>query len=498
MKTKKHDRLIEGIKVTTTAESFSKEGKLLAPGKKKVRLVLGEDERFAVYAKVRSSTGVSKVIEKMKGAGRFVEFETKEGTVVELNIRSLSKRLHLSTNKIRQLLKQGELKEAIDLKQKEMEKILDSYDEIFKVNRRDFEALKQSTGFDTKTLMKAIKTAYREISKAAEGESVSFKKNGIKFIATQTSDGLNLMQVTKDLIGKGSFGKVTVAKAFARPDLPLVSKKILDRSDDTREEILNEASMVRFCNEEHPHLDLLYNQEGRLDGIPPAFHAVFNVTAPEKTGYIAERCFGDLTKMFRRNGKTKVNIAIQLLKGLENLSRLELVHYDIKPENILVKKNGNQVRAYFADFGGAIRYEGGYKVNNGKATYTPAYQSTDFSRDQREIFYTAGYKNSPDLQEQRMEILKKNDRLALGLTLYELFLGRTIDTRQEGPFKMSQERNGLDLASYNPDVIRRNLSLMRVSEPIQELLVEMLQMDQPFNLLDGVARLEQLLAQKAY
>ena len=97
-------------------------------------------------------------------------------------------------------------------------------------------------------------------------------------------------------------------------------------------------------------------------------NATYVVKTGEKMGYVAHILelaeFGSLDTHIPDDGMS-VNTGLacmqQVFSGLAELERLGIVHYDIKPQNILVYRNG---RLKLTDFDTSLRVNGELVINN--------------------------------------------------------------------------------------------------------------------------------------
>ena len=95
----------------------------------------------------------------------------------------------------------------------------------------------------------------------------------------------------------------------------------------------------------------------------------------------------------------------QILKGLKVLHRNGIIHSDIKPGNIFLKKNGENEQIKIGDFGMAMLKKGGVKLNSKDIKgFTPLY-------------------SAPEQKNRKGTYNEKIDIYACGLILYELIGG---------------------------------------------------------------------------
>ncbi|KAK9507508.1 hypothetical protein O3M35_007348 [Rhynocoris fuscipes] len=147
--------------------------------------------------------------------------------------------------------------------------------------------------------------------------------------------------VLKEKLGSGSFS--TVHKAFDKVRKSDVAIKCINKSAITREKadnIIREIEILKMMH--HPHVvDML------------DFHW------DDKYVYIVlEFCDGgDLSKYIKRNQKIPESICKtfmkQLIDGLKYLRSKDIYHYDLKPQNILIKMHP-KLTLKISDFGLAL------------------------------------------------------------------------------------------------------------------------------------------------
>jgi len=113
----------------------------------------------------------------------------------------------------------------------------------------------------------------------------------------------------------------------------------------------------------------------------------------------------DLKSMIRMSGQlsvgTAVNIAKQVCEGLAEAHKIGVIHRDLKPQNIMIDKNGN---ALIMDFGIARSIKGKGMTGAGVMIGTPEYMSPE--------------------QVEGKEVEQRSDLYSLAVILYEMLTGR--------------------------------------------------------------------------
>jgi len=191
-------------------------------------------------------------------------------------------------------------------------------------------------------------------------------------------------------IGKGGMGKVY---------------KVLDKEIDgkvalklIRPEIVTDKKTIeRFRNELKMARDISHKNVCRM----------YDLNKDEETYYITmEYVPGeDLKSFIRRAGQLSVGksiaIAKQVCEGLVEAHRLEVVHRDLKPQNVMIDREGN-VR--IMDFGVARSLKEKGITGVGVMIGTPEYMSPE--------------------QVEGKEVDQRSDIYSLGVIIYEMVTGR--------------------------------------------------------------------------
>ena len=191
-------------------------------------------------------------------------------------------------------------------------------------------------------------------------------------------------------LGKGGMGRVY--KVFDKKIKEKVALKLL------RPEISSDEETVeRFSNELKYARKIIHKNVCRM----------FDLGEEEGTHYITmEYVSGeDLKSMIRMMGRLSpgqaVSITRQVCEGLAEAHKLGVVHRDLKPQNIMIDREGN---ARIMDFGIARSLKAKGITDGGIIIGTPEYMSPE--------------------QVEGKEIDQRADIYALGVILYEMLIGR--------------------------------------------------------------------------
>jgi len=208
-------------------------------------------------------------------------------------------------------------------------------------------------------------------------------------------------QIIEEL-GMGGMGKVY--KAIDKRINEEIALKVLkpEISDD-------EKTIERFSNELKFARKIVHKNVGRM----------YDLNEEEGTYYISmEYVPGeDLKSFIRRSGQLTVGKAVSIAKqvcgGLAEAHRLGVVHRDLKPQNIMIDKEGN---ARIMDFGIARSLKAKGITEAGMIIGTPEYMSPE--------------------QVEGEEVDQRSDIYSLGVILYETVTGR-VPFEGDTPFSIA-------------------------------------------------------------
>jgi len=227
-------------------------------------------------------------------------------------------------------------------------------------------------------------------------------------------------QIIEEL-GKGGMGKVYKAldkEINGRVALKLIKPEIA----------ADKKTIERFRNELKIARDIAHKNVCRM----------YHLAKHEGTHYIImEYVSGEDLKSFIRRARqlapgTAISIAKQICEGLSDAHKLGTVHRDLKPQNIMIDKDGN---ARIMDFGIARSLKEKGITGAGVMIGTPEYMSPE--------------------QVEAKEVDQRSDIYSLGVILYEMVTGR-VPFEADTPFaigvkhKSEAPKDPLELNSQIP------------------------------------------------
>ncbi len=227
-------------------------------------------------------------------------------------------------------------------------------------------------------------------------------------------------------LGKGGMGKVyRVEDTELKQEIALkLIKPEISADKKTIERFRNELKIAR--NIRHKNVCGMYDL-GEKEG---AYFITMEYIRGE-----------DLKSLIRKMGQLSagqaISIAKQVCDGLSEAHRLEVVHRDLKPQNIMIDTYGD---ARIMDFGIARSLEAKGITGAGVMIGTPEYMSPE--------------------QVEGKEVDQRSDIYSLGIILYEMVTGR-VPFEGETPFTVGVKQksetppNPQEINSQIPDDLNR-------------------------------------------
>ena len=157
------------------------------------------------------------------------------------------------------------------------------------------------------------------------------------------------------------------------------------------EENLNRKVALKVISPQYAHdadFRERFAREARALAALDSTHVVTVYAHGEEDGYlyIAAQLIpdGDLSQMLQASGPAPVRQAMRLMEqvaaGLADAHEVGLIHRDIKPGNVLIRRKDNTIQGYLGDFGIAKTADSNLTQVGGSAIGTPAYMAPELHR----------------------------------------------------------------------------------------------------------------------
>lgn len=201
-------------------------------------------------------------------------------------------------------------------------------------------------------------------------------------------------------IGEGGCGVVYLAEQ-TEPVRRQVALKVIRRGMDT-DRVIERFEMERqsLALMDHPNIARVLDGGATETGRP---YFVMEWVRGER---ITDYC--DAKRMDIRE---RIDLFIEVCKGIQHAHQKGVIHRDIKPSNILVSDENGRATAKVIDFGVA------------KAISSERSGTALTSQDQ--FIGTPAYMSPEQADQKEMDIDTRSDVYSLGVLLYELLVGRT-------------------------------------------------------------------------
>ncbi len=440
------NKSIDTIPQTVANPSFGKKGEAIFQGRLMTRAILGDDPRFHIAAKIfNQSKWIDRVISYLaKKFNYYVELETKNGKNTLLNVNSIVNRLHLKKEDIYQAADNGTLGQLLVDQSKKMGPILDKYSDMVTKNQ----IVGKQNNISPHIWLKAVKIA---LTKKREIIEVKNKR----FFATLDKENLSLLHIAKKL-GSGSFGEAHLAW-----DVINGKEKVLKQAKE-----FVKSSTVEFANAAiRQEFNLLseIHAKGKVWGLQGKPTQMVELLKSKIVGFLGKKYDGDYENDINKHKSVPFGERLrefhQLLGGLKYLADHDILHGDIKPGNIFVKNTREGLKlVHIADLGGACRATDTVSLKDiADRVCTPFYTSGK-DLDLSEEFQNKNQRN------QLIELEKKRDVFAMGMTFYEALTGG------KSPFK--HNFSGFPILSGYQEIQDKSIPV-----EIKNLIREMLNAD---------------------
>lgn len=400
--------------------------------------------------------------------------ETEDGHTVMIDVKDTAKCLHISEAAVRKLAKEGNLEPTL---KKVAEGIGENYKAMIN-NYRAFEteAAKFRAGPEnnfkepdeqlmTDTLLKVVAIALQEIPRVKKDVMIVVNKRRF-FVRLEKGSGGKLEIIPTNqlkLIGEGGFSNVFASVALTTGEKTVIKAAKFGKPGAA----LDAANAQKKLS--HINTDV-NGKKISVWGIQESPKIVTNFKKLEFSGSIEKKSDSDLVTYISQTnpiGSSQVQNSVidqklvimhQLLSGLNRLKTLEIAHFDIKPNNILIKKVKDHFIAEIADFGGTFDYSDLTKSKY-NCSYTPRFMPlTDYKAIKPHLKNPKRFTKSQVVDRQL--IAGQIDVFAMGVTLYVLFAGCF-------PFKCGEDNH--------PKITKfTHISENIVPAEIDQLLEEML------------------------
>lgn len=384
------------IHPSIATRSIDRKGMLIKRGKSKSRIhFLPGDQRFDIAIRIIG-----------RNERFFPSVKTRRSLIVEvngtralLNVKSAARRLHLKPLELRTLIEKGGLER---LKQ-QAERIAGIFNEAAR-----------NQGISDNVEVQQLLNSIRTMKKEENGIAKKMRIKGINYLFDRNDDGtIDVFRFQKKM-GEGNYGKVHAIQNLVEKK-PEIALKIMKKSDNDQKNL----ATLESAKNEHELLNRIHKEEKRIGIQKPSIKMshLYNSNNNQNTVIYYAPLYEcnyldfiiELKEIENREPGTTLQSRyfhfLQLIGGLTTLQEMGIMHGDLKPQNILVKKLDDLIVTDISDFGGASA-----NVDNRIAKRAPGTHAYFPLSD-----LNASLEKNPEIFK---EIEMKRDVFALGCVLH--------------------------------------------------------------------------------
>ena len=209
------------------------------------------------------------------------------------------------------------------------------------------------------------------------------------------------------LIGQGAMGAVYRARSATGAEVAVKTLSPELMGGETSQRFLRESELVRGLK--HPHV------VRTLDAGEDKATGLLYLVMPLLNGRDLDRVLEELGAL---DPQTAVRIALQGARGLSAAHRIGIIHRDVKPGNLILDEEDNEIIVRVCDFGVAKQMGGENSLTTtGSQLGTPDYVSPEQLRSSKHV-------------DERADIW------SLGATLYQMLCGAAPYAHVESVFDL--------------------------------------------------------------
>jgi Protein kinase domain len=357
-----------------------------------------------------------------------------EGNPVLLKMKSVTNTLHL-TNEDLQALEENP-KEALTLLNKKADELSPPLPKNPSVAEKKFNVTISESPLSDSSLMKmvqAFSVIEQRIEKLQLNQKIDFtpkldstpkpikifdKRDIDSFPALSRSSKKSQVKIIwiGEQLGKGSFS--TVHEAISQTTSQVFALKQIKNDPEALEEVSNELKLLAMIHQKGPAWGIKENAT-KVIQIRNADQSIQagNLSVKYDLDFFSYIVNLQKKPALKNDLPARLCEIHQLLSALKQIHALNILHSDIKPENILVKKGpNNQTHIHLADFGGArfISEDMSLHTIVNLRTVRSSHYSPELDDYHLSLYFKRGEKEMFFLQEQKMDVF------AMGTTIFML------------------------------------------------------------------------------